>query len=247
MITKVTLFHKSCTFRKILSNLIWQIYKITNTFILKGEALSQKLCVPGLYKKYNNKKTKCAKFLMLVQLKVWYAMMYTSMIKFAFERLRLMQSDTEIQITHLIWSYKFTKTCFQQQNNLTCSIWKLWKILDYNLFKHHFFHISIQIKSIAYIPCHLKGSLHNHAPLAYKRVHSLAAEFNSSLQQNIRTKPTHLLALFIIKLEESKFQGNWYELNNWKYQHYLSQQLLPRSFSNALQCSQKVDHRGLGR
>jgi len=118
-------------------------------------------------------------------------------IKFAFERLWQMQRDTEIQITHLIWSYKFTKTCFQQQNNLTCSIWKLWKILDYNLFKHHFFQISIQIKLIAYIPCHLKGSLHNHAPLAYKRVHSLAAEFNSSLQQNIRTKPTRLLALLL--------------------------------------------------
>lgn len=66
--------------------------------------------------------------------------------------------------------------------------------------------LSNQVKSIHPLSFEGKFPPCNHAPLAYKRVHSLAAEFNSSLQQNIRTKPTHLLALFIIKLEESKFQ-----------------------------------------
>jgi hypothetical protein len=55
--------------------------------------------------------------------------------------------------------------------------------------------LSNQVKSIH--PLSFEGTFPpcNHAPLAYTRVHSLAAEF-----KNIRTNPTQLSVLFIVKL-----------------------------------------------
>jgi hypothetical protein len=55
--------------------------------------------------------------------------------------------------------------------------------------------LSNQVKSIHPLSFEGKFPPCNHAPLAYKRVHSLAAEF-----KNIRTNPTQLSVLFIVKL-----------------------------------------------
>jgi len=105
--------------------------------------------------------------------------------------------------------------------------------------------LSNQVKSIHPLSFEGKFPPCNHAPLAYKRVHSLAAEF-----KNIRTKPTQLSVLFIVKLVRKVNSMETgvnliIDIYIYIYIYYLSQQLLLHSFSNALRCSQKVDHQGL--
>jgi hypothetical protein len=101
--------------------------------------------------------------------------------------------------------------------------------------------LSNQVKSIHPLSFEGKFPPCNHAPLAYKRVHSLAAEF-----KNIRTNPTQLSLLFIVKLvRKVNSMETGVNLIIDIYIYYLSQQLLLHSFSNALRCSQKVDHQGL--
>jgi hypothetical protein len=112
--------------------------------------------------------------------------------------------------------------------------------------------LSNQVKSIHPLSFEGKFPPCNHAPLAYKRVHSLAAEF-----KNIRTNPTQLSVLFIVKLVRKVNSMETgvnliidiyiyiIDIYIYIYIYYLSQQLLLHSFSNALRCSQKVDHQGL--